>query len=143
MEFLLSLPKTILDLVVNLLKMKKDDRTRQRLADLLSSVAECISAIASSIEDGTPSPERCAELASYIANLHGFVATETDEATANKLTMWLRYVEEVPGLAEIDVRRVLAIETKPPWSKARRFEQAEAVRQIAGLIRGTANLVRV
>jgi hypothetical protein len=143
MEFLLSLPKTLLDLAVNLLKIKKDDRTRQRLADLLSSVAACVSEIGDAVNEGIHPTEKCAELDAYLLNLRQFVEAETDKATAEQLTRWLQWVADVPSFAQIDVERSVLAESKPKWSKASRFEHAEAIRRIAGLIRGTADLLRV
>src|SRR4051812_509645 len=115
MDFLFSLPKAVLDLAVGLLKIKKDDRTRQRLADLLKSVAECVSAIGDAIDAGEHPSQRCAELEVYIAKLHTFVEGETDKATAEKLTLWLTHVEAAPGLAKIDVARVIEDDTRPRW----------------------------
>lgn len=143
MEFLLSLPKSLLDLALGLLKIKRDDRTRQRLADLLCSVADCVSSIGDSIEARVHSTERCAELHAYILNLHRLVAEETDEATANKLTFWLKHVADVPGVAKIDFGKIIETQTAPAWRKSRRFEQTESIKQVAGMIRGIGNLVRV
>lgn len=88
MDFLLSLPKTLLDLAVSLLKIKKDDRSRQRLADLLASVARCISGIGDAIAEGSHPTKLCAELDTYLLNLEAFVVEETDTETAARLTLW-------------------------------------------------------
>jgi hypothetical protein len=143
MEFLFSLPKTLLDLAVGLLKIKKDDRTRQRLADLLSSVASCVSDIGEAVYAGRHPTEKCAELETYILNIEQFVGAETDKPTAQELTRWLRWVAEAPGLAKIDIERTVAVESKPRWTQAARFAQSQEIARIAGLIRGTANLLRV
>lgn len=143
MEFLLSLPKTLLDLSVSLLKIKKDDRSRQRLADLLSAVARCVSDIGDAIEGGIHPTKLCAELDTYIANVESLVSEHVGDATAARMALWLRHVADVPGIARIDVTQVVEMETKPRWTNLRRHEHAEQVRQIAGLIEGTANLIRV
>ena len=133
-DFLATLPKTLLELAVSLLKLKQDDPSRQRLADLLGAVARCVSGIADAIEKGEHTTKVCAELDTYIVNLESFVVEETNKETAEQLTMWLRNVEEVPGRSSIDLARVVESETKPRWTKAHRFEQAESVRHTAGLI---------
>lgn len=92
---------------------------------------------------GVHPTERCGELDSYILNLRQFVEAETDKATADQLTRWLQWVGDAPGLAKIDVERTVIHESKPKWGKAARFEQAEAIRRIGGMIRGAANLLRV
>ena len=143
MDFLLSLPKTLLDLAVGLLKIKKDDRTRQRLADLLASVADCASEIADAIEKNEHPTKLCAELDVYVLNLEKFVLEQTNQEVASKLTLWLRHIADVPGIAKIDLARLVESESKPKWTAVQRFQQAETVRHIAGLIAGTANLVRV
>jgi hypothetical protein len=143
MEFLLSLPKILLDLAVSLLKIKKDDRSRQRFADLLTAVAKCISGIADAINNNEHPTKLCSELDTYIVNIEAFIEEQTDKKTARKLTLWLRHVGDVPGIAKLDLVRIVESESKPRWSRSQRFQQAESVRNIAGLIEGTANLVRL
>lgn len=143
MDFLLSLPKTMIDLSLGLLKIKKDDRTRQRLGDLLCSIAECVEAIGEAVASGQHPTSRCAELETYILNIHTFVANETDERTADRLTLWLKYVDEVPGVSKIDIQSVVESETKPRWRKSYRVEQSEKIKRVAGMVRGIGNLVRV
>jgi hypothetical protein len=142
-DFFLSLPKTLLDLAVGLLKIKKDDRTRQRLADLLTAVADCATGIAEAIEKNEHPTRFCAELDVYILNLEAFVVEQTNREVASKLTLWLRHIGDVPGVAKIDLAKLVESESKPRWTAAQRFQQAESVRHVAGLIAGTANLVRV
>jgi hypothetical protein len=142
-ETLLVLPKVLTDVAVALLKLAAEDRTRQRLAELMGKVADCVTAIADSIEAGKLSTERCAELSAYVLHLHGLVAKETDENTADKLTFWLRHVEAVPGVARVEIGALVLSEVKPRWTKHGRFEQAEEVRKIAGMIRGVGNLINV
>lgn len=143
MDFLLSLPKTLLDLAVDLLKIKKDDRSRQRLADLLNAVADCVAGIADAIERDEHPTKLCAELDVYINNIEQFIAEETNVTVAAQLTRWLQYVGDAPGFVKIDIRLSAEHASKPRWSKYQRFEQSESIRHIAGLIEGTANLVRV
>jgi hypothetical protein len=143
MDFLLSLPKTMIDLSLGLLKIKKDDRTRQRLGDLLCSIAECVEAIGELVASGQHPASRCAELETYILSVHAFVADETDERTADHLTFWLKHVAEVPGISKIDIQSVVESENKPRWSKSYRFEQSEKIKEVAGMVRGVGNLVRV
>ena|SRR3990167_4328793 len=143
MEFLALLPKALLDIALGLLKIKKDDRTRQRLADALSSVAKCISDIGDAIEANQHPTKLCGELDAYIAHLESFVERETDTETAKMLILWLRHVAEVPGLSRIDIEQVMIAATMPKWSQHQRFEQAESVQQIAGLVDGIAKLIRI
>jgi hypothetical protein len=143
MDFLAGLPATLSTLTVGLLKLKQDKGTRQRLADLLGKVADCVSDIGKSIEGGVHATERCSELKAYIVHLHKLVADETDEKTANTLTFWLEHVEAVPGYAKIDIEIELLTEVKPRWTKRHRREQANAVKEIAGQIRGVGNLLNV
>lgn len=143
MELLSSLPKVLVDLAVGLLKLRGDDRTRQRLADLLCNVADCVAGIGSNIEAGVHDATRCAELSTYIAHLGKLVAEETDQRTADQLTFWLKHVQAVPGYAKIDVEARILSEVKPKWSASKRFQQAQEVKEIAGIIRGVGNLVCV
>ncbi|WP_139248323.1 hypothetical protein [Janthinobacterium lividum] len=143
MDFLSSLPKILMDLALGLFKIKKDDRTRQRLADLLSSVADCVDGIANAVENGIHSSSLCAELDAYIENIEAFVQDEIGNDQGRRLTLWLRHVGSVPGIAKIDVRETLEVTSRPRWSKRKRLEHADSIREIGGLIRGTANLVRV
>lgn len=99
MEAMLSLPKALLDLAVSLFNIKNDDRTRQRLADLLGNVADCVQTIGDNIYNGVHDISACAELDAYIDHLHELVAEEIDEKTADQLTFWLKHVSEVPGYA--------------------------------------------
>jgi hypothetical protein len=143
MEFLLSLPKILVDLCVNLLKIKKDDRTKQRLADLLSQVADCISKISDNVFEGVHDSEVCGELDIYIAHLHKLVEKETNEETAKQLTFWLKNVAEVPGYCQIQYGKVIVHEAKPSTNSELRFQQGCDIRNIAGIIRGLSNLMRV
>jgi hypothetical protein len=142
-EFLLSLPKILMDLAVSLLKIKKDDRSRQRFADLLTAVANCISGVADAIDNNEHPTKLCSELDTYIVNIETFIGEQTDHVTATKLTLWLRHVADVPGIAKVDLTSLVESASKPRWSKAQRFQQAESVRNVAGLIEGIANLVRL
>lgn len=132
-----------MDLALGLFKIKKDDRTRQRLADLLSSIADCVDGIANAVENGIHSSSLCAELDVYIENIEAFVRDEIGNDQGRRLTLWLRHVGSVPGIAKIDVRETLEVTSRPRWSKRKRLEHADSIREIGGLIRGTANLVRV
>jgi hypothetical protein len=143
MEFLLSLPKLLADLAVGLLKVKKDDRTRQRLADLLADVANCVSQIADAVDKGIHSDERCAELDTYVVHLRDLVAKEVNEETARQLTFWLKHVADAPGHAAEDIGHRIVAETKPRWTRHGRFAQSRDIHEIAGVIRAVANLVRV
>jgi hypothetical protein len=140
---LLTLPKLLAELAVGLLNRKKDDGTRQRLGDLLCQVADCVSSIAKSIEEGVLPTERCLELDTYAAHLHKLVGKETDEQTADRLTFWLQHVSAVPGIAQVNFGQRVLSETKPSWTKGKRFEHAQGAREIAGIIRAVGNLVRV
>src|SRR5450631_3655843 len=131
MEFLATLPAALSTLTVGFLKLKQDNQARQRLAELLGKVADCVSAIGQSVEDGVHATERCAELKAYVAHLHKFVADHSDEKTADNFTFWLRHVEAVPGYAKIDVETELLTEIKPRWTKRRRLEQANEVKDVA------------
>jgi hypothetical protein len=132
MDALCSLPKALIELATGLLKLKKDDHTRQRLADLLGSAADCVSAIGDSIEKGVHATERCAELDTYIAHLHKLVTKETNEETARRLTFWLKHVEAVPGVAAVDIGQRIASDVKPGWgrpdasNKPKRFARLRA-----------------
>lgn len=143
MDYLATLSKTLLDLALGFLKIKSDDKTRQRLADTLTQIASCISTIADSVEAGTHPTKHCAELDAYIAHLESFVERETDAKTARTLTIWLRHVGDVPGLAKIDIKQAIESATKPKWSRHHRHEQAESIRHVAGLVEGIANLIRI
>lgn len=143
LEYLSWLPKSLIDAVIGLLKIKNDDRTRQRMADLLVDVGDCVEAIGANVRDGKHSEERCGELKAYIAHLQNVIATETDERTARQLTLWLDHVGEVPGAAKIDIQSTVLAEVKPRWTQATRYEQADRVLAIAGAIRGVGNLLRV
>jgi hypothetical protein len=139
----ITLAKLLGELAVALLKRKKDDGVRQRLADLLCQVADCVSSIGDAVQNGALATERCLELDTYITHLHSLVAKETDDETASQLTFWLKHVEAVPSFARSDIGSRILAETKPTWSRGKRFQQAEEVRQIAGIIRAFGNLVRV
>lgn len=143
MSFLFALPKILIDLSLGLLKIKKDDRTRQRLADLLASVADCVSSIGDQVSCGTHSASLCAELEEYISNIEQFFQSEIGDSESQKLAQWLCYVGDVPGLAKIDRRSEIVVASKPKWTKAGRLAHAESIWEIAGLIRGTAKLIRV
>jgi hypothetical protein len=142
-DLLSSLPKTLMDLAFGLVKMKQDDRTRQRLADLLERVANCVDGIADGVQNRTHPTSLCAELDAYIANIEAFVKSEIGEDEGRRLTLWLRHVGEVPGIARVDVQRTLVELSRPSWSLSRHAEKADSLREIGGLIRGTANLLRV
>ena len=142
MDFLVSLPKALADLVTSYLKLRGDDRARQRLADLLGRVADCVSAIGNNIAEGTHSAELCSELQSYIENIHQFIAREIDERTATKLTFWLQHVEAVPGYARLRLSD-LAEEVHPPWLASTRKTRAEELQAIAGAIRGVSAMIRI
>src|SRR5437879_1130753 len=118
---LLTLSKLLGELAVALLKRNKGDGVRQRLADLLCQVAGCVSSIGDSVQNGVLATERCLELDTYIAHLHSLVAKETDDQTANQLTFWLKHVEAVPGAARSDIGSRVLAETRPTWSRSKRF----------------------
>lgn len=143
MELLLSLPKFLIKFALCLLTRKVNDRTRKRLAGLLCHVSDCVSAINDNIQNGAHPAEQCAELDTYVANLHSLVAKETDEAAAIKLTFWLKHVEAVPDYAEMDFGSMIEAETKTNWSKSKRLKQSQEVKEIAGIIRGIGNFVHV
>lgn len=140
---LLTFSKLLADVALGLLKNKKDDRTHQRLADLLNSIADCVSSIGDSIQNAVHATEKCAELDMYVVHLQSLVAGETNEETAAQLVFWLKHVGAVPGAARIDIGQRIKSEVRPGWSKTKRFEHAEEVREIAGIIRAFGNLVRV
>ncbi|MGH8602432.1 MAG: hypothetical protein ACREXR_06545 [Gammaproteobacteria bacterium] len=143
MDTLLSLPKALADAALGLLKIKSDDRTRQRLADLLCTIADCISAIADGVEKAHHTKEKCAELSTYALNLDDLVKSEVGEDVAHKPTVRLRRVEFVPSFSEDDIGSLIETETKPKWWRVSRFEQSQEIRQIAGTVRAIGNLVRV
>jgi len=143
MEALLTLSKVLIDLSVALLKKKGEDRTRQRLADLLCQVGDCVLKIGENIQAKRHSAELCGELNVYVGLLDQLVAEETNEETARQLTFWLKNVAEAPGFSRVDLGAVIESEVRPRWTDHHRFEQSQQVKEIGGIIRGVGNLIRV
>jgi hypothetical protein len=142
-DALLALPKALVDIAVKLFRIKKDDRTKQRLADLLAQVAECVERVAANIYDGIHDPSVCSELDVYIDQLYALVAKEIDEETAFRVTFLLKHVDEAPTVVQQNIGSRIYQEAKPKITLSGRFQQSQSVREIAGTIRGIANLVRV
>lgn len=143
MDFLLSLPKLLLDLCVDLLKIRSDDSTKQRLAEVLDEVASCVSKIGDNVFAGIHDEELCAELDVYIQRIHNLVEKHVDVETAEKLTFFLKNVAEVPGYCKIEYGKMIVHEVKPEKRQDERFSQGHNVKSIAGTIRGVANLLKV
>ncbi len=143
MEFLLSLPKLLLDLCVNLLKIRSDDNTKQRLAEVLDDVATCVSNIADNVFEEVHDEELCAELDVYIERLRGLVEKHVDSETADKLTFWLNHVAEVPGYCKIQYGKVIVHEVEPEKGHDERFRQGQNIKSTAGTIKGISNLLKV
>lgn len=143
MDYFLTIAKTFTEGALGILKLRADDRTRQRLADLLGQASDCVLAISTAIHQGTHAADRCGELAGYIAHIHALVEKETDERTADHLTFWLEHVEAVPGVARVELGKMIENNARPLWSKAARNEQSQSIAEIAGLIRAVGNLLRV
>jgi hypothetical protein len=143
MDALLTLTEALADVALGPLNLKKDDRTRQRLADLLCSIGDCVSAIGDSIAHGEHATEKCAELDLYVIHFRDLLKGESDEQTAAQLTFWLNHLEVVPGFAAQDIGSRLITEIKPSWTKHGRLAQSQEVREIAGIVRALGNFVRV
>jgi len=143
MDALLTLTEALADVALGLSKLKQDDRTRRRLADLFCSIGDCISAIGDSIAHGEHATEKCAEVDLYVVHLHDLLKGESGEQTAAQLTFWLKHLEVDPGFAAQGIGLHLITEVKPSSTKHGRLAQSEEVREIAGIVRAFGNFVRV
>jgi hypothetical protein len=143
METLITLPKMLAEVALGILSIKSNDRTRQRLADLLCEVADCTKNIADGVKEGRRTTFECKELSVYANNIFELIKSETDEETARKITFQLNYVSAAPGVAAESLGDQVGSFAKPKWSAYKRFRQADEIYEIAGTIRALGNLVRV
>lgn len=121
----------------------EDKAKKIRFADLLERVAACIESIGISISQGEHPVQQCAELTEYLKKIQSLSEEIVDKKTSDKIFFWLYHVEAVPGVAVIDMKREITLESKPPWSKSKRQLQSQRVLEISGSLKATANLLRV
>ena len=121
----------------------EDKAKKIRFADLLERIAGSIEAIGMCISQGEHPIQQCSELTEYLKKIQSLSEEIVDKKTSDKIFFWLYHVEAVPGVAVIDMKRELLLESKPPWSKSKRRLQSQRVLQISGSLKATANLLRV
>lgn len=139
---LTSLVAELTAIAGTVVKWKRDDGTRARLAELLIQVSDCVLTIGANIASGKTSAAQCGELSVYVQHLHALLANATDQKTADRLVFWLKHVEAVPGYAEVEISRRIQFAVEPSWWNSKRIEQSAEVKKIAGILRGIANIVR-
>lgn len=145
LEILSWLPKFFAETAYKVFSLSSAENKAKkiRFADLLERIAACIEAIGMSVSQGEYPVQQCAELTEYLTKIQSLSEEIVDKKTSDKLFFWLYHVEAVPGVAVIDMKRELVLESKPPWSKSKRHLQSQRVLEISGSMKATANLLRV
>lgn len=144
-EILSWLPKFFAETAYKIFSLSSvEDRAKKiRFADLLERIATCIEAIGTSISQDEHPIQQCAELTEYLKKIQLLSEEIVDKNTSDKIFFWLYHVEAVPGVAVIDMKRELTLESKPSWSKSKRLLQSQKILEISGSLKATANLLRV
>ena len=145
MEFLTSLPKILAEIGYKLFSNKRDDLAirKERFANLVERIAECVNDIGLAIREGRHADSQCAELSVYLEKVGALAAEITDHETATALTFALYYTAEVPGFAKVDLDKDLKPHLKPSWFAAKRFERSSQVLRVSGELRAISNLLRL
>jgi hypothetical protein len=131
---IVQIANTIADLGGKFRSLKRDKR--DRIADLLISISDCISDIADEFRSPshTIPMDRCYELRSYLINLDKVVNSEIPE---DQLPQLMRYLEGSVRSREF-LNRVPLIEP----TKAAEKKALLALDAASGTFRATANLLR-
>ena len=145
MEFLTSLPKILAEIGYKLFSKKRNDLAirKERFANLVERIAECVNEIGLAIREGRHADSQCSELSVYLEKVGALAAEVTDHETAAALTFALYYTAEVPGFAKIDLDKDLKPHLRPSWFAAKRFERSSQVLHVSGELRAIANLLRL
>lgn len=143
MEGFTWLAQFLLETASKLLLRNNDPGTKQRLGDLLIEISGCIEEIAVSVQRKERPSQRCTELATYLRGIEPIAERAVDKEFAKSIMFWLEHVEAVPGVAKIDLESTIQRESKPRWTEAERYRQAEELKNVAAMIKATGNLVRV
>ncbi|WP_193166148.1 hypothetical protein [Microbulbifer hainanensis] len=145
LEILSWLPKFLAETAYKIFSLSSEEgRAKKiRFSELLERIAECIEAIGVSISQGEHPVQQCAELTEYLKKIQLLSEEIVDKKMSDKIFFWLYHVEAVPGVAVIDMKRELTLESKPPWSKSKRQLQSQRILEISGSLKASANLLRV
>jgi hypothetical protein len=140
-ELIMQIASTIADLGGKFRSLKRD--RRDRIADLLMKISECIDAITSEVRGPSPTvpTDRCVELATYYKNLASVVA-EVSGDQVHDLSYQLiagiksrRFIEKLLTIERGGVR----LTTADKDYQSRALHDLDAA---SGTFRATANLLR-
>lgn len=137
------LAQFLLETSAKLALKQRDPQIRQRFGKLLSSIADCIESIGDAVRRKEHPAAECVELAAYLRGIHLIAEKAVDKKFADEIVFWLEHVAEAPGVAKIDLESALQREAKPRWSQAARYQKSVELKNVAAMIRATANLVQV
>lgn len=145
MDIISNLSKVLSTLGYNLFSKKQDkiESRKQRFADLLESIAECVEEIGMAISKAKHPISQCSELTVYLKNIQLIAEEVIDKETASKIMFSLYHIEMVPGIAKINLEQELKLKTIPNHATVKREKQSQHILEQAGSLKAIANLTRV